>query len=408
MDMENEKKMNRRDLFKGAGIAAAAVLGGSVLKAAETETEKPKEKQEPKFPQVEKRKFGKTDVMVSMLSIGGMIDMKNSHMLLRKAIDFGVTYWDTANGYGNGTSEEGIGEFFKKNPGIREKLFLVTKASGAKSVEDIEAKLQLSLQRMNTKYIDLYYGVHGLSDPANLNDDLKNWAKSAKDRGLIKHFGFSTHSNMADCLSAAAELDWIDGIMTTYNFELLDDEKMQAAVDKCSKKGIGLIAMKTQAKGVDSSQVDSTLKKFSEKGFTPEQAKMKIVWEDKRFCAICSQMPNFTILLSNVAAAMDKTKINPNEAIEIKKDLQSNAYCAGCEMICSEACPDMPYIRDVMRALMYSNAYGQSDVARETFNSIPAYARENIMSADYSIAQQKCPRNLPIANLVQQANAMFA
>jgi predicted aldo/keto reductase-like oxidoreductase len=148
---------------------------------------------------------------------------------------------------------------------------------------------------MNTKYIDLYYGVHGLSDPANLNDDLKNWAKSAKDRGLIKHFGFSTHSNMADCLSAAAELDWIDGIMTTYNFELLDDEKMQAAVEKCNKKGIGLIAMKTQAKGV-AAQADSALKKFSEKGFTPEQAKMKIVWEDKRFCAICSQMPNFTML----------------------------------------------------------------------------------------------------------------
>ena len=47
--------------------------------------------------------------------------------------------------------------------------------------------LQTSLKRMNTKYIDLYYGVHNLSDSAQLTDELRQWAKSAKERKLRKN-----------------------------------------------------------------------------------------------------------------------------------------------------------------------------------------------------------------------------
>ena len=53
---------------------------------------------------------------------------------------------------------------------------------------------------MKTDHIDLYFGVHGLSNPAQLNDEMKKWVEKAKERKVIKYFGFSTHANMATVL----------------------------------------------------------------------------------------------------------------------------------------------------------------------------------------------------------------
>ena len=78
-------------------------------------------------------------------------------------------------------------------------------------------------------------------------DDIKKWAENAKKQGVIKHFGFTTHENMPQCLMAASKLDWIDAIMMKYDFRLMQDKQMQDAIDACHKAGIGLIAMKTQS-----------------------------------------------------------------------------------------------------------------------------------------------------------------
>ncbi len=56
-----------------------------------------------------------------------MFDTINNQLLLKQAYNWGVTYWDTAEGYGNGRSEEGFGRFFSRNPEARKEIFLVTK-----------------------------------------------------------------------------------------------------------------------------------------------------------------------------------------------------------------------------------------------------------------------------------------
>jgi uncharacterized protein len=71
-----------------------------------------------------RRKFGRTGVDVPVLGLGCMFDISENTFILRQALDNGVTYWDTAAGYGNGRSELGIGTFLETNSAMREKAYL--------------------------------------------------------------------------------------------------------------------------------------------------------------------------------------------------------------------------------------------------------------------------------------------
>jgi predicted aldo/keto reductase-like oxidoreductase len=263
---------------------------------------------------------------------------------------------------------------------------------------------------MNIKYIDLYYGGHMLSDPAQLTDELRQWAKSAKERKLIRHFGITTHQNMAQILAAAARLDWIDVILTLYNFRLRHDAKMQAAIEACHKAGIGLIAMKTQGLQMKTKEDKKLAEHFLQRGFTEGQAKIKAVLKDKRFSSACVGMNKISILKENIAAVLDKTKLSQADMAVFKEYAREtcSGYCAGCAYICDTALPDAPYVSDIMRYLMYYNSYGDTDRARELFAQIPARIRNKLLSTDYSAAEARCPQHLPIAKLVCEAVGKLA
>jgi len=408
---EKNNKINRRNFLKTVGAAGLGpVLASAGAKAEPNEPNAPLKEQERKSPQVPRRKLGKTGVDVSCLALGTIFDVLENQILLRKSLEWGVTYWDTAYGYTGGNSELGIGKYLANNPHIRKELFIVSKASEAATVADVETRLQASLKRMNTEYIDLYYGVHGLDNPGQLTNDLKQWAKSAKKRNLIRFFGFSTHDNMAECLTAAAKLDWIDAVMPSYNFRLMQDDKMQAAIEACHKEGIGLIAMKTQAKEVETDEDKELAKHFLQRGFTEGQAKIKIVLEDKRISSACVGRDNLTHLQLNIAAVLDKTKLTQADTEAFKKYATEtcSGYCAGCGHICNSALPDTPCVSKVMRYLMYYNNYGEQQEAKELFAKIPGKVRNKLLSIDYSLAEARCPQHLPIGKLIAEAVSKLA
>jgi hypothetical protein len=191
------------------------------------------------------RPFGSTGVKVPILGLGGSLDL--DQLLLRQAAKWGVTYWDTARSYMGGNSEKRIGKYLDKYPEDRKKIFLVTK-SHAWTVSGLTRDLNKSLDRMKTDYIDLFF-VHSVRSINALDGNKKSWSERAKAEGKIRFFGFSTHSNMAECMLGAAKLGWIDGIMMSYNFRLMHRDQMKRAVDACARAGIGLTAMKTQGGG---------------------------------------------------------------------------------------------------------------------------------------------------------------
>lgn len=407
--MACENQISRRDFLKTAGMVGTASLltpGAGIALAAPESGEK-----KPENTQIATRPFGKTGVEVSILSLGTMFDIPSNQLLLRQALNWGVTYWDTADCYEGGKSEEGVGQFFKRNPEARKKVFLVTK-SDARDPDGMSKLLQRSLERMNTDYVDLYF-IHGMKWMQEIHKDTRSWVEKVKGEGRIKFFGFSTHSNMEECMLGAAKLGWIDGIMMSYNFRIMHTDKMKEAVKACVGAGIGLTAMKTQGGGSVKVESETELKmagRFLQQGFTDKQAKLKAVWEDPNIASICSQMPSMTVLMSNVAAALDRTKLSAEDSALLRQYALETCtgYCAGCAEICESAVAGAPPIRDVMRYMMYYHSYGERDMARECFARLPAEQRLGFAHMDYKAAERKCPQGIEIGRLMKEAATLLA
>lgn len=352
------------------------------------------------------RPFGNSGIDVPILSFGGSLDTSLSMLVLRQAFKRGVTYWDTANTYMGGRSEKGIGKYLEKFPRDRRQIFLATK-SHAWTLKGLSEDLDLSLERMRTDYIDLYF-VHGIRTIDELDQSIRTWAEKAKAAGKIRLFGFSTHRNMEECMLAAAQLGWIDGIMMTYNYRLMHTDRMQRAVDACVKAGIGLTAMKTQGGGQVQTDGETELKlagRFMEKGFSAAQAKLKAVWQNPNIASICSEMPNMTILMANVTAAMDKTGLSALDNTLLQQYAKETraTYCAGCTDICESAVGRNIPIGDVMRYLMYARSYDTPHGGAKQFRKIPSDIRQQMASTDFSTTEQRCPQKMPIGQLMQEA-----
>jgi predicted aldo/keto reductase-like oxidoreductase len=395
--------LTRREFVTTVGIAGLAMTGIGATAALAA----PEPPPTPRADTVPRRRLGKTGVDVPILSLGCMFDTINNQLLLKQAVKWGVTYWDTAEHYGNTLSEEGIGRFFSRNPEARQKVFLVTKLETKGG--DLTKRLDQCLQRMQTSYLDLFL-VPAVAAIDELTPAIKDWAEEMKKARKFKFFGFATHTNMEDCLLGAAKLDWIDAVMATYNFRVMSNSKMQAAVDACAKAGVGLVAMKSQAGRPSGSEVPSEAKvdvgeRFLQRGFTDKQAKLKLVWENPHIASICSQMHNLTIMSANVAAARDLAKLTRQEIDSLFRyaaETREN-YCAGCGRICQEAVGGAVPVHEVMRCLMYYRYYGEPELARLTFSGLPAEVKRRMAVVDYSQAEQACPNGLAITELMRQA-----
>jgi len=399
----SDSDTSRRAFLKTLGLGAAAVAAApaaAAFSAGEALAAAP--------AAMPKRILGKTGVEVPVLALGGMFDTINNQLLLRQALNWGVTYWDTAEYYGRGQSEEGFGRFFGKNPDRRKDVFLVTKLTPKGG--DFPARFEKSLARLQTGYVDLFF-IHGIDSMSQLTPDMRAFAAQMKAAGKIRHFGFSTHANMEDLLQAAAKeggpAAGFDVIMHTYNTTVMHKPAMQAAIDASAKAGIGLVAMKTQGMGPATAPTPAEIKvseQFLKRGFTDKQARLKAVWEEKRVASICSQMPSISILSANVAAARDQTALSSAErgALFELASAECTGYCGGCGSICQSATGGLP-VNHVMRSLMYHREYEEPRLGRATFAELPEAVRGRLAQADYAKAEAACPHKLAIAKLMREA-----
>lgn len=404
----------------GSFIPSAQAYNSNTLVHADESTDIP----ESVFPKVPKRKFGDTGVELPIVGLGAAVDLREKKALLATCLQYGMSYWDTSIMYGNGNSELGIGRFFSEYPEARDEVFLVTKNDdlddNIPNVKVIDNEFHSSLQKMGVESVDAYVGLHAIEAPEQFTEEVKEWSRQMKKQGKFKYFGFSTHTNMPRMLMEASTLDWIDFILPRYNFEMMDDEDMQKGIEACYQEGKGLIAIKTQRKlaedltlsgDFESKAQEEMANHFLERGFTEGQAKLKMVLEDERITSAAIGIGDIGILVQNIAAALDQTLLSSKDKEVLRNFAQNTCHlsCKGCSHICESALPDVPYISDIMRQLVYYRGHGHHQKAKDSFaRRIPAHAREKLLTTDYSLAEARCPQNIPIGKYVSEAVDLLA
>jgi len=158
---------------------------------------------------MEYRRFGKTELEMPVLTAGGMRfqaswnaaetdkitdeGQANVAACLRRALDEGITHFETARGYG--TSETQVGRAMKLLP--REQILLQTKIGPTETGEEFAQHFEESLERLQTDYVDLL-AIHGINTEATLEKTLRTdgcleMAEKLKADGRVRHVGFSSH-----------------------------------------------------------------------------------------------------------------------------------------------------------------------------------------------------------------------
>lgn len=368
----------------------------------------PQPDREPQAPlQVPRRPFGRSGVDVSVLALGGYFDAGQHPELLERALSLGIDYWEATLTYGG----KGYGAFFANHPDTRKRVFVLGKSPSTEP-DVLNESLTRILADLGSNYVD-FFTVQGLQDPNLLDENLRRWVETAKSRGSIRYFGFSTHAMMPECLQAAARLDWIDGVMTAYNYRLMQDSRMEAAIASCAARGIAITAIKSQGLptnpkatlGLESEAARVALSRFQDAGLSPFQAKLRAVWANPHIASICSMMLDDRTLTENSRAAQQPEGLSAAALHRLGAGARDSApgYCTGCAHVCeSRIDGDVP-IAGIMRLLMYARSYGDRRRARAEFSALSARTRAALTHANYRLAEQQCPQGMAIGNLMAEA-----
>jgi predicted aldo/keto reductase-like oxidoreductase len=193
-------------------------------------------------------RLGRTGLQVSRVGFGGIpiqrLTEDEAIRVVRRCLDLGVTFLDTATGYT--TSEERIG---KAIAGRRQELILATKTPARDRAKALE-HLDLSLKRLHTDYIDLWQ-LHNVSTPEAYTQVLGpggalEAALEAVRAGKVRHIGLSSHS--LDMALLAAPSGHFATIQFPFNF--VTDEATKELLPLAETHDVGFIAMKPFAGGL--------------------------------------------------------------------------------------------------------------------------------------------------------------
>ena len=203
------------------------------------------------------RKLGKTGKYVTMLGVGGYhigwTSERDAQEVIETALEGGVRFFDSAESYGPHTSEERYGKHL--TPNYRDLIFLMTKTH-SKTAKEAQQHLEGSLKRMKTDYLDLWQ-IHSLRTPEDVDSRIEEGilkvVMNAKERGKVKHIGFTGHQNPfahKQILKRTADDDIFETAQMPVN--VLDQSYYsftKNVMPELIDRNIGILAMKTLADG---------------------------------------------------------------------------------------------------------------------------------------------------------------
>ncbi len=286
---------------------------------------------------MQKVPFGKLGFDVSRLGFGMMrlptrkneqgenvIDRELAIKMVRKAIDNGVNYVDTAYGYHDGESEIVTGLALKH--GYREKVKLTTKLPQwlVHEAKDMDRLLDEQLKKLDVPYVDFYL-IHALNRESfhkMQSLDYKSFLKRAKADGRIMHTGFSFHDDKDAFIEIVNDHDW-DLAQIQLNY--LDDE-YQATVDGmyyAASRGIGIVCMEPLRGGAIANPPQNIREMMNsyDKQYSPVEWAFRYVSSFKEVCTILSGMSSMQQVEQNleIFGRVTTNNLNDQDSAFVKK-----------------------------------------------------------------------------------------
>ncbi|MBI4889733.1 MAG: aldo/keto reductase [Acidobacteria bacterium] len=199
--------------------------------------------------------LGKSGLKVSRFVVGGYHMMvegeETATRIIHRAMDLGVNFFDSANLYHKGKSDEVYGRAL--SGGRRQKVMLMTKCENY-SRDGAMKLLEEQLKRMKTDYLDLWQ-CHQVSEQSEVDQilgpqgSLEAFVK-AKKEGKVRHIGFTGHRDPAIHLRLLAATEEWETVQMPIN--LIDPHYLSFITNvlpEARKKGLGVLAMKSNAMG---------------------------------------------------------------------------------------------------------------------------------------------------------------
>lgn len=351
---------------------------------------------------------------------GDEVDIELAKKMTDEFIKAGFTYFDTAYGYLGGKSELAVNELLaKRYP--RESYQLATKLpawAGCKSAQQARDMFYTSLERTHAGYFDFYL-LHNLGeDRTQVFEDYELWdfGLELKEKGLIKHLGFSFHDT-ADRLEEvlAKHSEAVEFVQLQINYADWTDAQIQseACLRVAEKYKKPVIIMEPVKGGL----LANPPKKAADllKAYNPEASyaswALRFAASQKNIITVLSGMSDMAQMLDNLATMKDFKPISPAESELIDRVRQSLADveripCTACGY-CIKGCPSSVAIPGIFKVANKYLAYDNLPDAKGSYS----WETRNGGRASACIAcgacESVCPQHIQIIKELSKAKELF-
>lgn len=363
------------------------------------------------------RKFGKLKWKVSALGFGcmrlptidgksGNIDQEKVTQMIRRAVEAGVNYFDTAYGYHEQKSEIALGKALEG--GYRERVRIATKSPVwlIKESADFDRLLDQQLQRLQTGTVDFYL-LHALNKDSwekVQRLELLRRAEAARADGRIRYFGFSFHDNLDTFKQIVDGYDAWDLCQIQYNYMDITNQAGTEGLRYAASRGLAVVIMEPLLGGKLALDLPATrpLWDSAAKKRKPADWALQWVWNQPEVSLALSGMSTLEQLEENIASACvsGPGRLSAGEVAlidKVRETIQSLSPipCTGCEYCLP--CPngvDIPgNFSTYNRAAMYDSL---DDSRREYKFWIPDKEKA-AACIQCEECLSKCPQQIPIS-----------
>ncbi len=350
-----------------------------------------------------KRRLGRTNYETSVVGFGGIPVMRRPReeavKVVRRAIELGVNFIDTARSYGD--SEDKIGEAIK---GIREQVFISTK-SQFRTGKEVEESIEESLRRLAIDKLDIIF-IHSVDSEEELEHRLKEGVleamKEAKAAGKVDYIGISGHRN--DVLVKAIRTGEFDAIIATYN--LTNDDADRELFPLARELDVGLIVMKPLVGGYLAVPPEAVQFKVEDKATSTAEASLRFVLSNPYITTVIPGMGTIEEVEEDVPLGHVPQMMQPSEVKELQERAKEVGYtfCQGCGY-CLPECPQGIDIQSVFRLLVFHQQYGVKEWAKNVYHE--EHEAKVALCDECQSCMEVCPTQLDIPAKLKEAAAIL-